>query len=144
MGQITEDFIMRAMRCCQLGQHPSMTVWEARQLLTAWVEWQACRGEVERLRSGCQFGTDGSAVAICHRLADARAERDEANRVCEQWRQWSAGDQARIAELEAALRLARVVLPAANSLPQTQTLVGDVVTAVDKALRTSSPTRTVP
>lgn len=29
------------------------------------------------------------------------AERDEANRVCEQWRQWSAGDQARIAELEA-------------------------------------------
>lgn len=50
MGQITEDFILRAMRQCQLGRHPPMTVWEVRQLLTAWVEWQACREDAERWR----------------------------------------------------------------------------------------------
>ena len=50
MGQITEDFILRAMRQCQLGRHPPMTVWEVRQLLTAWVEWQACREDAERYR----------------------------------------------------------------------------------------------
>lgn len=85
MGHITEDFIQRAMRCCQLGQHPSLTVWETRQLLTAWVEWQGCRDERDKL--------------------------DEANRVCEQWRQWTVAARAenealraRVAELEAALR----------------------------------------
>lgn len=68
MGQITEDFIQRAMRCCQLGQHPSLTVWETRQLLTAWVEWQGCRDERDKL--------------------------DEANRICEQWRQWTVATRA--------------------------------------------------
>lgn len=68
MGHITEDFIQRAMRCCQLGQHPSLTVWETRQLLTAWVEWQGCRDERDKL--------------------------DEANRVCEQWRQWTVAARA--------------------------------------------------
>lgn len=81
MGQITEDFVQRAMRCCQLGQHPSLTVWETRQLLTAWVEWQGCRDERDKL--------------------------DEANRICEQWRQWTVATRAenealreRVAELE--------------------------------------------
>ena len=68
MGQITEDFVQRAMRCCQLGQHPSLTVWETRQLLTAWVEWQGCRDERDKL--------------------------DEANRICEQWRQWTVATRA--------------------------------------------------
>lgn len=64
MGQITEDFIMRAMRCCQLGQHPSLTVWEARQLLTAWVEWQACRDEIERLQSALREARDRHAADL--------------------------------------------------------------------------------
>lgn len=88
MGQITEDFVQRAMRCCQLGQHPSLTVWETRQLLTAWVEWQGCRDERDKL--------------------------DEANRICEQWRQWTVATRAenealraRVAELEAALHALR-------------------------------------
>jgi len=83
MGQITEDFIQRAMRCCQLGQHPYLTVWETRQLLTAWVEWQGCRDERDKL--------------------------DEANRICEQWRQWTVATRAenealraRVAEEEQA------------------------------------------
>lgn len=85
MGQITEDFVQRAMRCCQLGQHPRLTVWETRQLLTAWVEWQGCRDERDKL--------------------------DEANRICEQWRQWTVATRAenealraRVSELEAAGR----------------------------------------
>lgn len=85
MGQITEDFVQRAMRCCQLGQHPSLTVWETRQLLTAWVEWQGCRDERDKL--------------------------DEANRICEQWRQWTVATRAenealraRVADLSMLVR----------------------------------------
>ena len=53
MGQITQNFVDLAMATCKEGRHPSLTVWEAQQLLHAW------------------------------------NERDEANRVCEQWRQWT-------------------------------------------------------
>ena len=80
MGHITEDFIQRAMRCCQLGQHPSLTVWETRQLLTAWVEWQGCRDERDKL--------------------------DEANRVCEQWRQWTVAARAENEALRARVAAA--------------------------------------
>lgn len=84
MGQITEDFVQRAMRCCQLGQHPSLTVWETRQLLTAWVEWQGCRDERDKL--------------------------DEANRICEQWRQWTVAARADNEALRARVARARSLL----------------------------------
>lgn len=72
---------------------------------------------------------------------DAGATEIEAlrARVAEQQRDLDAyaGLVVRVAELEAALRLTRCVLPARDSLPKTQTLVGDVVEAVEKALRLS-------
>lgn len=58
MGQITQNFVDLAMATCKEGRHPSLTVWEAQQLLHAWIE------------------------------------RDEANRVCEQWRQWTVATRA--------------------------------------------------
>ena len=68
--------------------------------------------------------TDDERDAEIAYLSDVVANRDRE----------LAALRARVAELEAALRLTRCVLPARDSLPKTQTLVGDVVEAVEKAL----------
>ena len=40
MGQIAKPFAEAALKCCQEGKHPSLTVWETQQLLWAWLQLQ--------------------------------------------------------------------------------------------------------
>lgn len=37
MGQITEHFARSMLAHCDRGEHPPLTVWEAKQLLVAWL-----------------------------------------------------------------------------------------------------------
>ena len=63
------------------------------------------------LPCACEWNAAGEPVGLCaahqskldDELAALRAERDEANRVCEQWRQWNEALRARVAELERVL-----------------------------------------
>jgi RNA polymerase-binding transcription factor DksA len=45
------------------------------------------------------IGTGCQREGLQAELAALRAERDEANRVCEQWKQWNDALRARVAEL---------------------------------------------
>ena len=69
------------------------------------------------LPCACEWNAAGEPVGLCaahqskldDELAALRAERDEANRVCEQWRQWNEALRARVAELERVLDGLRLV-----------------------------------
>ncbi len=51
MGQLTQNFVDLAMATCKEGRHPSLTVWEAQQLLHAWNDREALRARVAELES---------------------------------------------------------------------------------------------
>jgi hypothetical protein len=46
MGQITEGFAKLALKFCEEKKHPSLTIWETQQLLTAWLDRERLRAEV--------------------------------------------------------------------------------------------------
>ena len=51
MGQLTQNFVDLAMATCKEGRHPSLTVWEAQQLLHAWNDREALRARVAELEA---------------------------------------------------------------------------------------------
>lgn len=74
----------------------------------------ALQAENQQLRDWRDSATMSCAKRKCatreRDLREAENERDEANKVCEQWRQWNEALRARVAELERANRIAAALL----------------------------------
>ena len=94
MGQLTQNFVDLAMATCKEGRHPSLTVWEAQQLLHAWNDREALRARVAtlegdlsvaRLQLGARVCSECPAKArvaelefALHTLRDAAETSDDA------------------------------------------------------------------
>lgn len=57
------------MATCKEGRHPSLTVWEAQQLLHAWNDREALRARVATLerddRCACTWSESGEPTGLC-------------------------------------------------------------------------------
>lgn len=110
MGQLTQNFVDLAMATCKEGRHPSLTVWEAQQLLHAWNDREALRARVATLEGDLSVARLQLGARVCSECpAKARvAELEDVLRVAVAQRlaaypETTFGTPAWVAEARAAL-----------------------------------------
>ena len=84
MGQLTQNFVDLAMATCKEGRHPSLTVWEAQQLLHAWNDRDALRARVAELEGDLNVTRLQLGARVCSECP-ARARVAEADRLLREW-----------------------------------------------------------
>lgn len=91
MGQITQQFAADMLERVERGLHPAFTVWEAKQLLTAWLDR-------ERMREALTVARDTFAL-----YAERHHEKGTPD-----------GDTKAALNADLALRMAAVMTPNLN------------------------------